>query len=125
MSTLNMLFSLLNPISVPKKGQLTLYSDVVDYLLLTYASDDIIAEREAELQKFRQRPRLSEKEHTTALKLKAMSCGAVYNETSLIEILIEGLHEEISDTVSLYWAVHPDADLNELTRYAESVMSLK
>lgn len=76
-SALNMHVSPLDSSFAPKKGQITSYCGVVNYLLLTYASKDIIAKEEAEVQQFKQGPRLSKHNYATALNLKAMRCGAV------------------------------------------------
>lgn len=53
-STQNMRISSPKPNAELKKGPLTSYSVIVNYLLLTYASDDLIANADEALQRFEQ-----------------------------------------------------------------------
>lgn len=78
-SALNMRICPSDQSSVTKKGKLASYSAVVNYLLMTYAYDDIIAKAEAELHQFKQGTKTSEQDYATALTLKVMRCGPVYN----------------------------------------------
>lgn len=106
------------------KGKLTSYSSAVNYLLQTYASDDVIAEAEADLRHFTQTRNITPQEYAVALTLKVLRCGPVYTEARMIGIYIEGLQESIRSTVRTYWGEHPQADLNALARHATSVTNL-
>jgi len=123
-STLMMRLSTPETAGESKEGKLTTYSDVVNYLLHTYASDDVIAETEAGLRQFVQTPKMTEQDYATQLTLKVLRCGAVYSEARLIGMYVEGLHESIRGAVRTYWGEHPEADLNKLARHATSVSKL-
>lgn len=107
-----------------KKGKLTSYSEAINYLLQTYASDDVVAEAEADLRHFVQNRSMSPQEYATALTLKVLRCGPVYTEARIIGIYIEGLRESIHSTVRTYRSEHPAADLNTLAHHVASVSNL-
>ena len=110
--------------SKPSKGQLRTYSEIVNYLLKTYASDDVIAEAEEGLRHFVQAPGMTELDFATKLTLKVLRCGHVYNEAKMIGFFIEGLNESIRSSVRSYWGENPAADLSTLARKAASIAKL-
>lgn len=106
-------------------SKLTTYCEVVQYLLRTYSTDDIIAEVEASLMRFTQGDRMNETDYAQALWTKALRCGTVYSEEHLKGLFIEGLHEPVRKNVQSYWAELPEADLMVLARFSTSVASLR
>lgn len=104
-----------------KAGKLTSYCQVVNHLLRTFATDDIIAEAEADLTRCVQTDKMTEAQFEALLWKKALRCGSVFPETRLRSLFIEGLNATIRQIVRGEWARHPDADLGTLQRYATSM----
>lgn len=100
------------------------YCEVVQYLIRTYASDDIIAQAEAELVNFRQPSNMNEETYAAALWEKALRCRPVYSEAKLKGLYIEGVHDAIRLNVRSHWATNSTADSNAIARYAASVATL-
>lgn len=66
-----------------KEGKLTIYCQVVNYLLATYAIEDMIAEAEAEIMSFKQPEYVSVVRYLEVLWEKALRCDLVYGEEFL------------------------------------------
>lgn len=108
-----------------KEGTLTTYCEVVNYLLETYATDDVIAETDAEILRFTQPPTKSPTEYAEALWNKALRCDRVYDEYVLKGIFIEGLHESIRHSMRSYWGSRKNATVHDLARHATSLTNLQ
>jgi len=108
-----------------KASQLTSYPAVVQFLLRTYATDEVIAEADAEISRYRQPDRMSPQDYAHNLWTKALKCGTVHDEDRLKGIFIEGLHESIRQSVRNYWSKNGDADLQELARHAKSMANIR
>jgi len=106
-------------------SHLTNYPAVVQFLLKTYATDEVIAEADAEINRYRQPDRMSPPDYAHNLWTKALRCGTVYDEDRLKGIFIEGLHESICQSVRNYWSKNGDADLQELARHAKSMANIR
>lgn len=104
-----------------QKGKLTTYCQVVNYLLVTYATDDEIAKAEAGIMQFKKPERMSATLFSELLWEKALRCGRVYNDARLKALFIEGLHTSIRLSMRLYWAANKDATLHDLARHATSL----
>lgn len=82
-----------------QEGKLTSYSEVVNYLLATYASDKIIADASMNTMNFKQPAKQSALEYVQELWMKAVRCEPVYNGYCLKEISVEGLKKSIRQSV--------------------------
>lgn len=71
------------------------YCEGVNYLLDTYAPDDIIAEAETDMTRFTQPSNKLLTEYAKALWNKELRCDTVYDEYVLNRIFIEGFSESI------------------------------
>jgi len=79
---------------------ITTYPQAVNYLLRTYASDDVIKTSDAEIRNFAQGTR-SETEFAHALYDRALRCGPVYKEMTLMNIFVDALSPSIEKNVRL------------------------
>lgn len=82
-----------------KEGTLTGYREVINYLLVTYVTDDGIAEMDAEILQFAQP---MQTEYAEPLWRKKLHCNLVYDAFVLRGIYIEGLHSSIRHRMLLY-----------------------
>lgn len=71
-----------------KEGILRASLDVVNYLLETCATNDFIAETDAALTHYTYRSMFSPAQYDEALVAKSLTCGEVYDESSLKKIFI-------------------------------------
>jgi len=100
------------------------YVEVVQFLLLTYATDEVIAEAMNDLQAFQQSPSTGAVDFSRKLYQKALRMGNVLPDRVIRSRFIEGLHPGIRDHMRHYYAEHPKVTLGQLARYAESIDSL-
>lgn len=77
------------------EGTLTTYHQVVNYMLETYATDNVIAEAEAGITNFKQPARSTAVLDCEAVLEKALRCGMTYNGLRLKRIFVEGLDSPI------------------------------
>ena len=94
--------------------RLTSYSEVVHFLLKTYATDEVLAEAYADVQNYAQPSGMSEIDYSRRLYDKALRCGNVFSDQVLKGIFVEGIGESIRAHVRNYLAEHPDVDLTKL-----------
>lgn len=87
-----------------QKGKLTSYCEVVNFLLTTYATDDIIAAANMDIMKFEQPAGQSAVGYAQALWTKGLRFGPVNNEYRLKGICNEGLRKSIRQRFRSYWA---------------------
>ena len=98
---------------------LSSYPEVVNYLLRTYATDEIIAEAYSEVTNYIQSTGMSEMEYGDRLWRKALRCGNVFSDDRLKSLYAEGLLPAIRVQVRHHLTTHPRLSFMELTRYAE------
>lgn len=84
----------------PKDRNLTTYSDVVQLLLETYASKNIIAIAESSIFPS---PRMSAVAYAGRMSKHVFRCGIAYSEASKLVIYMEQLQKSIRRTVRTYW----------------------
>lgn len=60
-----------------KDGQLTSYRDLVNYLLRTYATEEVIAEADVAINQFHQGDRVSPPEYAQKLWSKELKCATI------------------------------------------------
>lgn len=65
---------------------------MINYILETYATGDVMAETDARILTFLQLSNMTSTEHTEALWSKVLRCDPVYEECVLKGIFIERLH---------------------------------
>lgn len=86
----------------------------------TYATDEIIPDRVAEVTLYRQASGMSEMEFAEMFWTKALRCGNVLTDRNLKEIFVEGLLSAIRSKVRNYLTSHPNIGYDALVRYPES-----
>lgn len=86
-----------------QEGKQTTYCQVVNYLLVAYATDDVIAEAKDEITTLNHLAEMFDIQYSQALREKVLSCGMAYNKTRLRVILIEGLHPSNRYSIRTYW----------------------
>ena len=113
--------------SAARRGPVKLrtYDQVVNHLIRTYATDDIIADTEADIDSFKQPQNKTASEYADLLHTKTLRAGAVYSDYRLKGLFIEGLHDSVRQNVRAYYTEHTKADIGALARYATSVLSLR
>lgn len=74
-----------------QEGMLISFCQVVSYILSTYATDDIIAEVDADIINYKQPKDLHAVDYSQALWTEALRRGRVYEEYRLKGTSIEGL----------------------------------
>lgn len=77
---------------------------VVDYLLRTYSTDDIISKTYTWINRSKPGDRLSPLDYVQDMWTKSLRCATVYSEDLTEDILIEGLHGPIREIIGLYWS---------------------
>ena len=102
-------------------GRLTSYCEVVQYLLFTYATDDVIAEAHSDLQSFKQAPNVNPVAYSNQLLTKVARCGHVYSPSTLRAFFVEGVHENIREAVRGHLSLNPKLGLHQLARYTNSM----
>ena len=100
---------------------LSSYPEVVNYLLRTYATNEVIAEAYAEVTNFLQSSRMSETEYGDRLWEKALRCGNVFSDSRLKLLFAEGLLPAIRTQMRHHLMTHPRIAFTELTRYTEGM----
>lgn len=78
-----------------KKGTVTSYCEAANYLVNTSATDDVVADTDANIVKITQLSNKSPKEQAGALWNKVTRCNQVYDEYVFKRAFIEGLSESI------------------------------
>lgn len=78
-----------------KEFTVTSYRKVVNCLLETYATDDLIGKTDADIMRFPQESNKLPTEYAEALWKKALRCNRFYDESVLKGIFIEGLPSSI------------------------------
>lgn len=96
-----------------QRVNLTPYPEVVNYLIHTYGTDELIAEADGEIKQFRQRSRMVHSQYSKGSWTNEHKCGTVYTEDGLKGIFIEGLHETIRESARNFGEYKGNADLQE------------
>ena len=94
---------------------------VVNYLLRTYATDEVISREDTKLHRFSQPDGMNETDYAHVRWENVLRFGSVYDEAKLKALFIEGLRESIRDNVRNYWSANEHLDLSQLARYASSM----
>lgn len=93
-------------------------------MIRTHASDDMIAQAEADLFNRRQPPNINEERYASTLLEKALQFVPVHTEAKLKGLYIEALPDDIRQNFRSHWATNVSAELDVIARYAASVETL-
>lgn len=85
-----------------KEGNLTSYCEAVNYLIETYATEDVIAKTDANMMLSTQPSIKLSKEYAEALWNKALHGDRAYDKYILRRIFIQGLLEPMQHSMRLY-----------------------
>ena len=97
------------------------YLEVVNYVLRTYVTNEVIAEAYAEDTNWIQSSGMSEAECGDSRWRKALRCGNVFSDSRLKSLFAEGPLPAIRTQVRHHLTTHPRITLTELTRYTEGM----
>ena len=97
------------------------YPQVVNVLLRTYATDEVISEAVGDVTSFRQSSNMTEEVYSNHLWDKALRCGTVFSDRRLKSLFVEGLLPATCAQVRNYLATHPDVDYQSVARYAQAI----
>lgn len=109
----------------PKQRKRTAYCQVINYLLATYAPDDMIAEAEALISIFKQPVYMYAVGYSEVLCKRALRCGLVHEKGGLKGVCIGRLHESVRLLIRSYRCALKDATLQRLAWHATSFMKLQ
>lgn len=107
-----------NPSGATQQEMLRSYPEVVNYLLETYATDEVLAQAYYDLVSARQGYAQAEDEFAHKLKTQSIRCGNIFNDTRLKAIFVEGLLPTIRASVRHHSSTHPRVSYRELTKFA-------
>ena len=102
-------------------NRLLTYCQAIDFLLRTYATDDIIARAVDDLKSYKQDSTTSEMAYLEKLWARALRMGSVFQEHDLVDIFLAGLRPEIADHTRQFYSHNPTVDLSSIARYAHSL----
>lgn len=104
----------------PGTEALMTYPEVASFPFSRYATDEVIADADAELNSYRQRTGMTETEFSQKLRDKALRCENVYSEQRVKSLFEEGLLQTTRTRVRNYLTTHPPTSHTELARFSES-----
>ena len=108
-------------VDVERRELLRTYSQVVNFLLRTYATKEVISEAVGDVTSFRQSSNMTEEVYSNHLWDKAFSCGTVFSDRRSKSLFVEGLLPATCAQVRNYLATHPDVDYQSVARYAQAI----
>lgn len=97
---------------------MTSYIEVVNYILRTYVTKEVIREVDAVINHLLRGYRVTPLEYGQELWSKAHKCGTEYEEGRLKCIFIEVLQDPMQQRALNYLGKNPEADLQELAQNA-------
>lgn len=97
------------------------YSKVINYLLETYATDNVSAKMDTKVLQLAQRSNMALTEYADDLLNKALHCDVVYDKYGMKGIFNEGLHGSIRHSISSYCSSRKAAAIYDLPRPAASM----
>lgn len=108
-----------------KKEQLYTYSDVVNYLLWTYDTDQTIFEADRSVRDLRQKDRQGLAIFANDLTTLANLCGQVYSEDTVMNIYCNNPFANLGDRTKKYLIENPEVDLSALDEHAQAIRALR
>ena len=108
-------------VDAEQRELLETYPEVVNYLLRTYATDEVISEAVGDVTSFRQSSNMTEEVYSNHLWDKALRCGTVFSDRRLKSLFVEGLLPATCAQVRNYLASHPSVDYQAVARFAQAI----
>ena len=108
-------------VDVERRELLRTYPQVVNFLLRTYATDEVISEAVGYVTSFCQSSNMTEEVYSNHLWDKALRCGTVFSDRRLKSLFVEELLPATCAQVRNYLATHPDVDYQSVARYAQPI----
>lgn len=93
-----------------------MFCHVFNYLLKNYATDNVIAEAEVDITRFRQKDGMNMTPYAESLWEKAVHCEQAYDESRLKGILMNGLYNSFCFSIQNFWSANKYAALRDLAR---------
>lgn len=100
------------------------FFEAVNFLLTTYATDEVIARAVQCLEGYQQAPGMAPTESAEKLYTRALRRGMVYEEMSVKSLFVEGLQEAICDNARLCWSRNPSKPLFKLAECADTMTKI-
>ena len=104
-----------------QRDMLESYEEVFNFLLRTYATDEIIAEAYTKVVSFRQSSNMTEESYSNQLWDRALRCGTVFSDRRLKSLYVEGLLPATCAQVRNYLATHATVDYQAVSRYEQAI----
>ena len=105
-----------------ERGELlTCYKELVNFLLHTYATDDVMAETVADVEGLKQSTSMTETGFSDELWRRALRCGTVFSSRRIRGYFVEGVLPAIRTQLRDYAARHPYATYESIVRYARGL----
>ena len=104
-------------VDAERREPLETYAEVVNFLLRTYATDEVISEAVGDVPSFRQSSNMTEEVHSNHLWDNALRCGTVFSDRRLKSLFFEELLPATHAQVRNYLATHPSVDNQAVSRY--------
>ena len=108
-------------VDAEQRELLETYAEVINFLLRTYATDEVIAEAVGDVTSFRQSSSMTEEVYSNHLWDKALRCDTVYSDRRLKSLFVEGLLPATCAQVRNYLATNPQFDYQAVARYAQAI----
>lgn len=108
-----------------KEWKLPRHSEVIQYLLKTCATDNIIAEMDDEALRSKRLTIMESPENTKELCNNALCTEPLYDGCVLTGITIEGLHESIRHNMQVFWIPSKSATVQDQVRHVTSLTNLQ
>ena len=108
-------------VDAEQRELLETYAEVVNLLLRTYATDEVISEAVGDVTSFRQSANMTEELYSNQLWDKALRCGTVFSDRRLKSLFVEGLLPATCAQVRNYLATHPGVEYQAMARYAQAI----
>ena len=93
----------------------------MNFLLRTYATDEVIYEAVGDVTSFRQSSNMTEEVYSNQLWDKALRCGTVFPDRRLKSPFVEGFVPATWAQVRNYLATHPGVWYQAVARYLQAV----
>ena len=103
------------------KEALSTYCEVVNYLLRTFATNEVIATAYADLTSYVQATGMTETDDGDKLSDKTIRCGSVISQNRLRSMYAEGVLPSIRAQVRNHLLTHSILSYAELVRYAQAL----
>lgn len=81
------------------EGMSSSCKEVVNRLMKTYSTDDVIAETKIEMQVLKVWSSMTAKNYAEALWTKVLRCNQVYTEYTIKDVFVEGSSDSIGSTM--------------------------